>query len=195
MGDFVETTQNKKIASLNYLLDSAIALTRERNLNKLLDLIMSKVTEALSADRSSLFLIDNEKNEMWSKVAQKSEIKEIRFPVGKGLAGYAAAHKEILNVKDVYKDPRFNKEVDQKTGYKTKNMLCMPIFGHGKEVIGVIQVINKKESDFDKQDEELLTAFNGIAGSAIENSLLLDRIKHISNEIMKMNKELTTLLV
>lgn len=191
----MEDLKDRKINALSYLLHSASALSNEKNLNILLGLIMEQVTEALQADRSSLFLIDRESKELWSKVALKSEIKEIRFPMNQGIAGHVAMTKETVNIDDVYQDSRFNQEIDQKTGYKTKNMLCMPIINYRKKVIGVIQVINKKNGNFDNFDEELLTAFNGIAAAAVENSLLINQIKHISGEILKMNNELHTLLI
>ena len=191
----MEDIKDRKIQALMKLLHSATALSNEKNLDRLLELIMEKVTEALEADRSSLFLIDDQSQELWSKIAQKAEIKEIRFPIGQGIAGFVAKSSETVNIEDVYEDSRFNQEIDQKTGYKTNNMLCMPIENYQKKVIGVIQVINKHSGHFSSFDEELLGAFNGIAAAALENSLLIKQIKHISNEIMKMNNELHTLLI
>ena len=94
------------------LLHSATALSNEKNLDRLLELIMEKVTEALEADRSSLFLIDDQSQELWSKIAQKAEIKEIRFPIGQGIAGFVAKSSEPVNIEDVYGDSRFNQEID-----------------------------------------------------------------------------------
>src|ERR671928_894496 len=97
----------------------------------------------MQADRSTIFLIDEKRGECWSRVAQGAEINEIRFPVGVGIAGHVAATGETLNIPDAYDDPRFNQEVDRRTGYRTRSILCMPVINKTGRCIGVTQVLNK----------------------------------------------------
>ncbi len=146
-------------------------------LEMLLQSIMDKVTFVMNADRSTLFLIDENTNELWSKVAQGEGLKEIRFPIGVGIAGYVAESGDTLNIKDAYSDERFNKEIDKKTGYITKTILCMPIKNTTGKTIGVTQVLNKKKGTFQKSDENLLSAFSSLAAISIENSLIYEQIK------------------
>lgn len=166
---------NQRLISL---LRVGQAMAAERDLDKLLDLIKTETEQALSADRCTVFIYDREQNELWSKVATGFETsEEIRFPAHLGLAGYVVKTGEVLNIKDAYEDPRFNKDIDKKTGYRTQNILCMPMRNRKLEIIGVFQVLNKRATHFDKVDEDLLTAISTNAGVAIENATLAKEMK------------------
>ncbi|MDQ7779493.1 MAG: GAF domain-containing protein [Planctomycetota bacterium] len=160
----------RRIRNLSALLEISKALMAERDLDTLLALVMNRVTAVLEAERSSLFLVDHDTNELWSRIAQDAEINEIRFPVGKGIAGFVAASREVVNIPDAYADSRFNKEIDLKTGFKTRNILCAPMVGRDDRVIGVIQVLNKSLGAFTMEDEDLIIAFGAHAGMAVENA-------------------------
>jgi len=168
-------TGNNRLVSL---LRVGQAMAAERELDKLLSLIKNETELALDADRCTVFLYDRENNELWSKVASGMDTsEEIRFPAHLGLAGYVVKTGEILNIKDAYEDPRFNKEIDKKTGYITQNILCLPMRNRKMEIIGVFQVLNKRGTHFDKVDEDLLTAISTNAGVAIENATLAKEMK------------------
>uniref|UniRef100_A0A0N5AIG2 Phosphodiesterase n=1 Tax=Syphacia muris TaxID=451379 RepID=A0A0N5AIG2_9BILA len=140
------------------------------------------------ADRASLFLLDHKTNELYARIFDvgtnhEHEIKigedgnkEIRFPADKGIAGYVATTGKRLNIPDVYEDKRFNKEIDKKTGYKTRNILCMPIFIRGV-VIGVVQMVNKSGGQFTERDENAFETFAVYCGLALHYAKLYDRIK------------------
>jgi len=163
----------KKLAMEKKGLDALLTITRsltcELDLDSLLFKIATDVKKTLHADRCTVFLLDEVKNELWSKVALGVE-DEIRFPADKGIAGYVLKKGELVNIPDAYKDPRFNPEIDKKTGYKTHTILTLPIINRQKERIGVFQVLNKKEGTFTTADEKLLNAIAMIASSAIENA-------------------------
>lgn len=160
-------------ARLQVLLHFAQNLQTELKLENLLLTTMQEVARILKADRCSVFLLDEAKGELWSIVALGIERgKEIRFPADKGLAGYVAMTGEILNIPDAYQDPRFNQEIDKKTGYHTRTILTTPLKNKQNEIIGVVQILNKKDGVFDARDEELMMALSQIAATAIENSLL-----------------------
>lgn len=151
------------------------ALGGTLDLDELLDLIITRITEVMDADRSSLFLIDWKTEELWSKVAQGVRFMEIRFPMDLGLAGAVATSGDCLNIPDAYDDPRFNQEFDRKTGYRTRSVLCVPMTNKEGERIGVIQVLNKRGNEpFNAEDQELLCALAGQAAVAVENSQLYE---------------------
>jgi adenylate cyclase len=158
------------------LLDVMNSLTAERNLDTLLQKIMQKTSEVMEADRSTLFLLDEAKQEIWSKVAQGAAMKEIRVPLGAGIAGHVAQTGETVNIPDAYQDPRFNPEVDRRTGYHTRTILCMPMKSPEGKILGVIQVLNKQHGVFTPEDEELLDALESQAAIAIENAMLIEDI-------------------
>ncbi|MFH1421172.1 MAG: HD-GYP domain-containing protein [Planctomycetota bacterium] len=176
----------KKISDMKTLLEISIAMTAEKDLRSLLNLIMNEVTRVLDAERSTLYLYDSEKKELFSFIAQGEKVGEIRLPFGKGLAGSVAQTKEILNIEDAYSDPRFNKEIDYQTGWRTRNMLIVPLLNLNDEIKGVIQVMNKCHGPFVDYDIELLRALASQAAVAIEKQSLYEENEKFFRSIMKV---------
>ena len=174
-----------RVGKLTGLLEVGKAMASERNLDRLLQLILGEVTKVMAADRSSLFLVDRERNELWSKIAQGLEVREIRVKIGLGIAGYVAQTGKIVNIQDAYADPRFNQETDLRTGYRTRTILCVPMQNHLSEVIGVLQVLNKRDDVFTREDEELLLALSSQAAVAIENAILYEDIQKLFEGFIK----------
>ncbi len=164
---------------LEALLDVAAALSSELDTKRLLEKIMVRARKLLGADRCSVFLARHEEGVLLSTVAEGTDT--IRVRMDQGLAGYVARSGEVLNIEDAYQDPRFNPEVDQRTGYRTNNMLCMPLRNKDGTTIGVTQIINKHGGPFTKADEELLSAFSAQAAIALENSLLFQETLEVRN--------------
>lgn len=150
-------------------------ISKELVLDRLLMLIMDEVKNVLNCDRCTVFVIDNEKNELWARVAHGE--KEIRFPSHMGIAGHVAMTGEVLNIPDAYADPRFNRNIDKKTGYRTRNILTAPMRNKLGERIGVFQALNKFSGPFTGDDEELLDTISVIAATQIENAQLYEEQK------------------
>ena len=163
------------------LLDLNSAISSELNLEPLLQKIMKVTTDLLDADRSTLFLYDKKTGELWSRVAQGLESKEIRFPSHLGIAGSVFTTGKTINIPDAYQDTRFNPEVDKKTGYRTKSILCMPVVNREGRIIGVTQVLNKVGGPFTDQDEHRLRSFSAQASVSIENAQLFDDVLNMKN--------------
>ena len=184
----------REVRDLKALLDVSKAITSEAHLDNLLQVIMEKTTEVIDADRGTLFLYDESSNELWSKIAQKlGKIKEIRFPVGVGVAGEVAKSRMGINIKDAYNDPRFNPDFDMKTGYHTRSILCLPMISINGDLVGVIQVLNKKGGGaFDKRDESLLEALGAHASVALERARLTDAYvdKQRIEEALKLARDI-----
>jgi HD-GYP domain-containing protein (c-di-GMP phosphodiesterase class II) len=173
------TALARRVQKLTSILDVAKALTAERDLDKLLPLILQEAAKVVEADRCSLFLLDAERGELWSRVAQGAQ-KEIRFPVGSGIAGAVAQSGEAIHIQDAYADPRFNRGVDLSSGYHTTSILAVPMRGADGAVSGVLQALNKQDGQpFTAEDEELLTALGGQAAAAVENAVLHQDIQQL----------------
>lgn len=182
--------KDRRIQKLESILDVAKALATQRDLSILLEHIVEHARKVVEADRGTIFLLDKDKNELWSKVAQGSG--EIRFPADKGIAGHVAQTKVPLNIPDAYADPRFNQAFDKASGYRTRNMLTVPMLSTKEEVVGILQVLNKDPGEhqdevgqespgppFDAEDEEMLLALGGQAAAAIENAILYEEINKL----------------
>ena len=177
--EFSMPVKSNPLVSLVKIGRSITALT---DINVLLKVIAEETKNAIQADRCTVFILDKEKNELWSKIALGMESQEIRFPADRGLAGYVVQTGESVNIEDAYVDPRFNKDVDSKSGYHTKSMLCMPIKNNNQEIIGAFQVLNKLNGVFTKNDEDLLVAIGGSASIALENAQLFEQQKELYKE-------------
>jgi putative ABC transport system ATP-binding protein len=134
----------------------------ESMLEQLLETFSWKVGDLLGADRASLFLLDEERGELWSKVARdaRGEPFEIRIPRSAGIAGAVVEQGRTENVPDAYADPRFDRSTDERTGYRTRSILCVPLKDREDRVFGVAQILNRRDGrPFDHSDEERFAAF------------------------------------
>ncbi|HEY6006352.1 MAG TPA: HD domain-containing phosphohydrolase [Anaeromyxobacter sp.] len=168
---------SRRLRKLQSILDVAKAMTAERQLDRLLALVVDEAAKVAEADRCTLFLVDREKGELWSKVAHGT--KMIRVPLGAGIVGAVAASGAAVRIDDAYADPRFNREVDRGTGYRTSTILAVPMRNTRGEVVGVLQALNRRDGVFSAEDEELLGALAGPAASAIENAVLNEEIERL----------------
>jgi phosphoserine phosphatase RsbU/P len=161
-----------EIKRLEALINASKILNSTLDLDKLLMLILDLATKNLKAARGTIYLIDQERKELWSKVLKGKNLVEIRLPVGTGIAGHVAKTGKTINLKDAWKDKRFFSGFDLRTGFQTKTMLCMPMRDRKGKIIGVFQILNKNAGAFSKEDEIFLDAFSVHASLAIENARL-----------------------
>ena len=141
------------------------------DLDALLRLMAEATTDLLGADRATIFLVDPDRGELWSKVALGSA--EIRLPLSAGIAGEAARTGRTVNIPDAYADPRFDQDFDRRSGYRTHSLLTFPMTGQGGAVIGVFQAVNKKDGPFTAADEVTLASLAASAAVAVENAQLI----------------------
>lgn len=160
---------------LNGMREVATALAGRLELDELLKVIIGKVSELLDCDRATLFVIDEERRELWSRVIEGSDT--IRLPLGSGVAGYVAATGLPLNLLDAYTDPRFDQRFDEKSGYRTKSLIAVPILSPEGKVIGVVEALNKRVGPFAVEDERLLEAITGQISVALKNAFLFEQLK------------------
>ncbi len=171
----------------NIILKISELINSEKDFERLLESIMEESNKAVGADRSSLFILDKDTNYLWSKVALGTSGVEIRFPANIGIAGFVATTGKVLNIDNVYEDSRFNPEIDRKTGYKTKNIICVPMINREGQIYGVFESMNKRIGNFTKKDEETLLALSAQAAIVIENTLLHQELMHAKDFLAKEN--------
>jgi putative ABC transport system ATP-binding protein len=164
LGEFTALLEQVTEEAENFLRVSEMAKDDafESMLEQLLEAFSWKIGELLDADRASLFLLDEGRGELWSKVARdaQGEPFEIRIPRSSGIAGAVAATGHTENVSDAYADPRFDRSTDDETGYRTRSMLCLPLLDREDRLFGVAQILNRRDGKpFDRSDEERFGAF------------------------------------
>ena len=156
---------------LQSLLEVAETLSGQLQIDDLIPSIMNRACELVKADRCSVFMV-SENREKLVTFFHGGLANAIEIPIGAGIVGFTATTGQILNIKDAYEDPRFNRATDLATGYRTQNLLCVPIFDDKNEIRGVTEMINKVDGVFTTEDERLIQVFNVFCGISIENARL-----------------------
>jgi HD-GYP domain-containing protein (c-di-GMP phosphodiesterase class II) len=163
---------------LEVILDVTRRLMSVTDLDALLHLMAEATRELLASDRATIFIVDRDRGELWSRIALGTG--EIRVKLGTGIAGTVAETGEVINIADAYADPRWNPEPDQKTGYQTKSLLTYPMTGQEGRIIGVFQAVNKHGGGaFTSTDEDALASLAASAAVAVENAQLVAEQKQL----------------
>lgn len=179
--------QMQKQKDLNsFLLNVVRSIFDEvSTMDVVIEKIMAFAKRLVNADRCALFMVDAKSNELYANLFDEGDEDglgykfrngaEIRFPINKGIAGFAASTSETVNISDPYRDTRFNREVDIKTGYITKSILCVPVSCKGS-VIGVVQMVNSKRGFFSNEDARAFELFAGYCGLALHYSQMYGQL-------------------
>lgn len=166
--DFITAEFQQFIRAIDLINNEAL----ETMLEQVLDAFTLKIGQILEADRTTIFLVDAEKGQLWSKITHldNGKPRELRIPINVGIAGHVATTGECLNIADTYNHPLFNKEVDERFGYRSRTLLCMPIYSSKNQVVAVVQLLNKAgDKPFDEEDEQRFRDFASSIGIILES--------------------------
>ena len=158
------------LEKLRAIIEASKKLTSVLDLDELLNVILDVALKEIEAERGTVFLLDKTTGELFSRILRGDEIDEIRLPVGQGISGCVADTGKALIIHDAYSDPRFNPEFDRLTGFRTRSVLCAPLVKGEDEILGVLQLLNKKDGSFDEDDIEYLKALAAHIVIALENA-------------------------
>ncbi len=196
---FYKATQQQRAASA--LMKATKSLSQSSlDLEETLKRVMEEAKELMQADRSTLWLIDHDRDQLWTKIVINGTLQDYRIPLGAGFAGQVAMTGEPLIIPfDLYDNPnsQISKETDKKTGYRSCSLLCMPVFNADGDLIAVTQLMNKKrqgdyppynpddypeapeiwKASFNRGDQEFMQAFNIQAGVALQNAKLFEKVR------------------
>ena len=159
------------------LLQVTTDLAKTKSLDEALETLVKITTSTIGAERGTIFLNDSSTGELYSRIAQGNFRREIRILNSKGVAGWVFTNNEGTIIHDAYKDDRFNKAVDVRTGFRTKSILCAPLRTVSGEKIGVSQILNKIEGQFEVGDLELLQAMTEQAAIAIQGNIIVEQVE------------------
>jgi len=165
----------EQFSDLLLQVNNDLAITN--SLDEALEALVGITTSIIKCERGTIFLNDAKSEELYSRVAQGNFMREIRFMNSKGVAGWSYTNKKGAIVHDAYKDDRFNKNVDIRTGFRTKSILCMPLSTVSGKVIGVSQLLNKLDGQFSETDLELIEAMTKQAAIAIQSHVALEHME------------------
>lgn len=171
-------SESKRTARFSdMLLQVTTDLAKTKSLDEALETLVKITTTTIGAERGTIFLNDASTGELYSRIAQGNFRREIRILNSKGVAGWVFTHNEGTIIHDAYKDDRFNKAVDVRTGFRTKSILCAPLRTVSGEKIGVSQILNKIDGQFEEEDLELLLAMTEQAAIAIQGNIIVEQVE------------------
>lgn len=176
------------------LLKTAESLASDMNLDSLIEKIIENSTKLVDADRGTLYITDGSRTHLISKVAQGTG--SFMIPIDTGLAGTVASTGKVINIDDVYRDSRFNSSIDKKTGYRTKSLMTLPVFDQKKDIIAVVQLINKLNGgSFTERDIEMAKAMLVFTGIALSNARMIENALDTTNQINALFKTINMLIL
>jgi len=174
-------TSKIRVQKLEKVLEASKAIHSVSELDELLNVVLANSIDSIEAERGTIYLADFDNDTFSSKVHTGDQQLSIKLPLGTGIAGHVVKTGETINVKEAAADERFYNEIDEATGFVTKNMLCMPLKNRHGEILGAFQLLNKKNAPhFFEEDEEFIEAFSIHAAIAIEKARLyeVEKQKH-----------------
>src|SRR5260221_6983451 len=173
----ISIDERKQFQEMELLLRVAKQVAVIDTMDELLSTIVDISATETGADRGTLFLNDENTGELYSRIAQGSKFREIRILNNQGIAGYVFTKGEGVIVQDAYADPRFDRAIDEETGYVTENVLCAAIRTVKGEIIGVLQMLNKKNGEFSPEDLRLLEAMTRQTAITLRNHQFVEKMK------------------
>ena len=171
------------------LLDICQRINSEKNFDELLNIIAIEAAKLVDAERATIFLLDKDTGELWAKVALGTS-KVIRFDARLGIAGAVMKTGKTMMVEDAYNSPLFYPAIDTLTGFRTRNILCVPIRNYRGEAIGIFQVLNKWDGRFTPEDDQFVEALASQAAVALENARQLMELEEKQKELVEENRTL-----
>jgi adenylate cyclase len=172
-------SKGEALRRANVLLEVSRRCAAMQTLDGLLEVLVEMTSRELDCDRGTLFLNDPESSELYSRVAQGNLSREIRILNNTGFAGHAFQNEEAIVSHDAYADERFNPSVDERTGYRTESIICVPIRTLSGEIIGVMQCLNKRNGSFTFEDLDLLSEMTSQAAIALQSRQYVEQIDRI----------------
>lgn len=165
---------NRLTERLAALIDVSVEVSSARDLDALLKATLEKLSGLLEAEAATLFMYDPAAHELWGRVMKGDTVKDLRLPEGKGIVGHVFATGRTLLLGDAYSDPRFNPDVDRKSGFRTRSVIAAPLRHASGKKLGVLQVLDRRPDAFTAEDREL------VEGVAAQVAAVLDNVRLVS---------------
>lgn len=189
----LEHAVSRQAERFQAVLEMGTSVSSARDVDDLLRTVMDRLTALLAAEASTLFMFDEAKNELWSRVLKGPTLKEIRVPAGSGLVGSVMKDGKTLVLADAYDDARFNPEVDRLSGFKTRSVIAAPLQHVSGRMLGVVEVLDRKINAFSPEDVSLVETVAAQIAAVLDNVFLLEELRTQNDELRKAQAELSLL--
>jgi signal transduction histidine kinase len=186
----LEGAVSRQAERFTAVLEIGTAISSARDVDQLLRLVMDRLTALLGAEASTLFMVDPDKKELWSRILRGSSLREIRLPVSTGIAGHVVTSGQTLLLGDAYADIRFNPDIDRISGFRTRSIIAAPLRHVSGRILGVVEVLHRKVNAFNQDDRSLVEAVASQIAAVLDNVLLLDELRGQNEKLLRAGEEL-----
>ena len=186
----LEQAVSRQAERFTAVLDIGTQISAARDVDDLLGLVMDRLTALLGAEASTLFMVDEEASQLWSRVLRGSTLKEIRIPVNAGIAGHVVSSGKSLMLADAYADIRFNPDIDRQSGFRTRSMIAAPLRHVSGRILGVVEVLHRKVNAFSHEDRALVEGVASQMASVLDNVLLVDQLRAKNEKLTQASDDL-----
>jgi len=190
----LESAVLRQAERFSAVLEIATLLSSVRDVDALLRTVMDRLSSLLQAEAATLFMLDAEKQELWSRVLRGGGLDEIRLPLGTGIAGHVMATGKSLLLGDAYTDSHFHPNIDRMSGFVTKSMIAVPLKHVSGRILGVVEVLNRKTNVFSAEDLALVEAVATQIAAVLDNVLLYEELRAQNEALRKAKSDLSNAL-
>ena len=190
----LESAVLRQAERFSAVLEIATLLSSVRDVDALLRTVMDRLSSLLQAEAATLFMLDAEKQELWSRVLRGGGLDEIRLPLGTGIAGHVMATGQGVLIGDAYTDAHFHPNIDRKSGFVTKSMIAAPLKHVSGRILGVVEVLNRKTNVFTPEDLALVEAVATQIAAVLDNVLLYEELRAQNEALRRAKSDLSNAL-
>src|SRR5215470_12975495 len=190
----LESAVLRQAERFSAVLEIATLLSSVRDVDALLKTVMDRLSSLLQAEAATLFMLDAEKQELWSRVLRGGGLDEIRLPLGTGIAGHVMATGQSLLLGDAYTDSHFHPNIDRMSGFVTKSMIAVPLKHVSGRILGVVEVLNRKTNVFSADDLALVEAVATQIAAVLDNVLLYEELRAQNEALRRAKSDLSEAL-
>jgi len=190
----LESAVLRQAERFSAVLEIATLLSSVRDVDALLKTVMDRLSSLLQAEAATLFMLDAEKQELWSRVLRGGGLDEIRLPLGTGIAGHVMATGQSLLLGDAYTDSHFHPNIDRMSGFVTKSMIAVPLKHVSGRILGVVEVLNRKTNVFTPEDLALVEAVATQIAAVLDNVLLYEELRAQNEALRRAKSDLSNAL-
>ena len=189
LGD-LEKAVGRQAERFAALIDIGTQISAAQNTDHLLKAVMERLTALVGAQAASLFMYDERKDELWSRVLKAETLAEIRIAAKSGIAGHVFTTGRTLHLGDAYADPRFNPEIDRKSGFQTRSIVASPLKHVSGKVLGVLEVLDSRIDAFSADDRAMVEGVASQIAAVLENVFLLEELQSRNDALKRASEEL-----
>ena len=190
----LDTAVVRQAARFRAVMEIGTTLASTQDVDSLLGPVIERLESLLGAEAATLFMLEEVSGELVGRVVRGGALRELRVPSGSGIAGHVARTGESLLLTDAYSDPRFNPDVDRRSGFRSRSMVAVPLRHVSGRILGVVQVLHRGVGIFSLEDQVLVEAIATQIAGVLDNLRLMETLRAQNEQLRRAMLELSVAL-